>query len=98
MFQGQWHSAAGRARERASAFYRGRSPLGALGAGLFTLVLMVLIAVPLLVFVCLMLLGFGVATLGRAALRLFGRAKEPNGVLDGRKNVRVRMPGDSAEA
>lgn len=97
MFQGNWQSAAGRARERASVFYRGRSPLGALMGGVLLFVLMVLVAIPMLIFVCVVLLGFGVAMLGRAAMRLFGRAKEPNGLLDGRKNVRVRVRDESAE-
>jgi hypothetical protein len=46
----------------------------------------------MLVLVGILILWALVSTGLRALLRGFGRAQQPNGVLDGRKNVRVRMP------
>jgi hypothetical protein len=62
------------------------------GAVLLALVVMiVLVAVPAIAcFVALALVFWAMARLRRA----FGMAREPNGPLDGRRNVRVITPED----
>lgn len=68
----------------------GRSPF-AQGFALLLGTVAVLILLPLVI------LGIGAALLGFAAFRVRGwlfRQRQPNGVLDGRRNVRVRLPDE----
>ncbi len=55
-------------------------------AGVVLLLVIPATIIALLVFIA----GMGVAAVKRA----FRRSKEPNGALDGRRNVRVRLPQD----
>lgn len=68
----------------------GRSPF-AQGFALLLGTLVVLILLPLAI------LGVAAALLGFAAIRVrawLARLRRPNGVLDGRRNVRVRLPDE----
>ncbi len=68
----------------------GRSPF-AQGFTLLLGALAVVILVPLVI------VGVLIALLGFGAIRVrgwFSRQRRPNGVLDGRRNVRVRLPDE----
>lgn len=68
----------------------GRSPF-AQGVILFFMALLALLMLPLLLIAMLAVLLIG----GRAALSRGWRAlRAPNGMLDGRRNVRVRVPSN----
>lgn len=92
MLRDAWVSASTRAGSGVRSAFRGRSFIGAVITGFVLVILMALIAIPMLVLVGILILWALVSTGLRALLRGFGRAQQPNGVLDGRKNVRVRMP------
>lgn len=98
MFEVRWHSAAARGRAEAVRFFSSRSALGALVSLVLGAILLVLLLIPILIIGGVLLLGAGAGMLGRMARGWFTRAHEPNGVLDGRKNVRVRMPQGEDDA
>lgn len=92
MLRDAWVSASTRAGSGVQSAFRGRSFIGSVITGFVLVILMVLIAIPMLVLVGIFILWAIASTGLRALARFFGRAQQPNGVLDGRKNVRVRMP------
>ncbi|MFZ4572892.1 MAG: hypothetical protein ACOYN0_00760 [Phycisphaerales bacterium] len=96
MMRDAWQSTSARAGEGVRFLFRGRSAIGSVLAFLFLLVVLAIITVPLLILVLLMMMGMAVSMIGRAAGRALGRAHKPNGVLDGRRNVRVRLPDQDA--
>lgn len=68
-----------------------RSPLGQ-GIVLFFGVLVALVLIPIVIIgIALGLLGLA----GAAVRRRLARLRAPNGALDGRRNVRVRIPDDN---
>jgi uncharacterized membrane protein len=78
-------------------FLRSRSVLGAIVSLILGGILLVLVLIPILIIGAILLLGAGAGILGRMARGWFTRAHEANGMLDGRKNVRVRMPPDGKD-
>jgi hypothetical protein len=86
-FTGTWQLGTGRMALGRSPFAQG-----------FALLLVAVVAIAL---IPLVLLGVLLLILGVGALRVRGwlfRQKQPNGMLDGRRNVRVRMPQASESA
>ena len=89
------------ARGRAfTAVYRQPSPLARLLAGALVLMVSVLLLAVFLILVIPALLIFvGVAVVGgisQAIRRAIRSTREPNGILDGRRNVRVIEPDSEA--
>lgn len=83
-----WSSTVRIARSEGGWPWLARSPLGQ-GLVLFTAVLLIAVLVPLVLLgVLLATIRLGTVALGRWVARLRG----PNGALDGRRNVRVRVP------
>lgn len=70
----------------------GDGPLGRLIGGV-VYILLVLVVIAVLVPVLLIVAAAGLIMFGAGALRRYlFTAKQPNGILDGRRNVRVRPP------
>lgn len=72
---------------------RGQSPF-AQGVMILSGVLVAIVVLPLLLLLALVM----AAVIGWHALRArVRRLRSPNGALDGRRNVRVRIPGTTAD-
>lgn len=71
----------------------GRSPF-AQGFGLLLGTVLVIVMIPILLLLAVLALAFVLFSVTRARLVAMRR---PNGALDGRRNVRVRMPGPEQE-
>lgn len=80
-------------RDRTGFFVRRSNPIATVLAFLFSLIVLVLLLTPILAIGVIILLWIII----RSVFGLFVRSKQPNGVFDGRKNVRVRMPNDHEE-
>lgn len=85
-------------RERTGFFVRRSNPFATILAFVFSLILLLIVLIPIIAFGVLILLWVIVRALFGFIFGLFGRTTQPNGVLDGRRNVRVRMPTDQSES
>jgi hypothetical protein len=82
----------GSIRDRTGFFARRSGPFATLLAFFLSLIVLIVLLVPIVAIALIVIAWMILSFLLRSVFRLFRSSTQPNGVLDGRRNVRVRMP------
>jgi len=81
-------------RDRTGFFVRRTNPFATLIAFVFSLIVLLVLLVPIIGIALIVVIWMILSFVLRSIARLFRSSTQPNGVLDGRRNVRVRVSSD----